>query len=225
MYPERVVKALQRARAHIRAGNPELALPDLEKSVQKSPKGFDAWFLLGQAQCLLNLHAQAETSFTKATVYQPQNPEVWFNLGISYSAREMFSQALPCYKKSILHASGIHVEAYHNLGSCLLSLQQHAEAAEVFRGLLRLHESADLQALLGLAQQGLEDYRAAIAAYDFAQKLGMDNYTINLNLGICHFKLENFVQAIHFTQNAIALKPGDATAEDNLARIKRAASH
>lgn len=218
MYPERVVKALQRARAHIQAGHPELALPDLEKSVQKSPKGFDAWFLLGQARGLLNEHAEAETCFKKAAVYQPKNTDLWFNLGIGYSSRAMFRQAIDCYQKSILYTDAIKVEAYHNLGSCLLEIESYDEAAAVFQGLLRHHDSADLQALLGIALQGEGNHAGAIAAYGCALARGMNNYTLNLNLGTCHFTRHDFVQAVQFSEQALALKPGDAVAEYNLAR-------
>ncbi len=218
MYPERVVKALQRARAHIQAGNPELALPDLEKSVQKSPKGFDAWFLLGQARGLLSEHAQAEACFKKAALYQPKNADLWFNLGIGYSSREMFSQAIPCYEKSIVYAGAIKVEAYHNLGSCLLSVERYEEAAAIFQGLLRLHDTADLHALLGIALQAVENYPAALAAYTGALERGMDNYTLNLNLGTCHYTLNDFVESIRYAGHALANKPGDAVAQFNLAR-------
>ena len=222
MYPERVVKALQRARAHIQAGHPELALPDLEKSVEKSPKGFDAWFLLGQARGLLNEHALAEACFKKAAVYQPKNADLWFNLGIGYSSRTMFSQAIDCYQKAILYANGIMVEAYHNLGSCLLSMENFDEAVVVFQGLLRVYDTADLQALLGISLQGKGDYPGAIAAYVCAQQRGMNNYTLNLNLGECHFVCNDFVQSIRCFENALALKPGDVVANDKLARSRQA---
>lgn len=218
MYPERVVKALQRARAHIQAGNPELALPELEKSVQKSPKGFDAWFLLGQARGILNQHAHAETCLKKAAIFNPKNADLWFNLGICYSAREMFREAIPCYQKSIQYADRIQVEAYHNLGSCLLSIESYADAAHVFQGALRLHDSADLQALLGIALQGNGDHPGAITAYESALERGMNNYTVNLNLGTCHFILNDFAQSIRFSESALAHKPGDAVAQYNLAR-------
>jgi len=55
MYPEKVLKVLQRARSLIQAGNPALALHDLEKAVQKFPSGFEAWFLLGHAKGCLTI--------------------------------------------------------------------------------------------------------------------------------------------------------------------------
>ena len=117
MYPEKILKSLQRARSLIQAGNPGLALHDLEKSVQKFPRGFEAWFLLGHAKGMLNDHVYAETCFKKAAAIQPKNPVVWFNHGIGYSVRSMHQEAIPCFERSIAYSGQRKIEAYHNLGS------------------------------------------------------------------------------------------------------------
>lgn len=218
MYPEKVTKALQRARSLIQAGNPGLALHDLEKSVQKYPKGFEAWFLLGHAKGLLNDHAYAETCFRKAAVFQPKNSDVWFNLGLGYSAREMYREAIPCFEKSIAYSAQPRIEAMHNLGSCLLALDRFAEAAAIFQDLLRVRNTADIRALLGIACQGMEDFPKAITAYIGALEMGMDDYTVNLNIGTCHFTLNDFEKSIQYSEHALALKPGDPVAEYNIAR-------
>ena len=174
MYPEKVLKALQRAGSLIKAGNPALALHDLEKSVRKFPREFEAWFLLGHAKGMLNDHAYAEICFKKAAAIQPKNPDVWFNLGIGYSAREMHREAIPCFEKSIAYSGQRKIEAYHNLGSCLLSLDRFSEAAAVFQNLLRLSNTSGIHASLGIAYQGSEDFPKAISAYMQAREMGME---------------------------------------------------
>lgn len=218
MYPEKILKALQRARSLIQAGNPALALHDLEKSVRKFPRGFEAWFLLGHAKGMLNDHAYAEICFNKAAAIQPKNPDVWFNLGIGYSARGMYREAIPCFEKSLEYSGRRKMEAYHNLGSCLLALDRFAEAATVFEDLLRLRNTADIQASLGIACQGAEDFSKAVTAYMHAKEMGMDDYTVNLNIGTCHFMLNDFQNSIQYSEHALALKPGDPVAEYNIAR-------
>lgn len=218
MYPEKVLKALQRARSLIQAGNPALALHDLEKSVQKFPRGFEAWFLLGHAKGMLNDHAYAEVCFNKAAVFQPKNPDVWFNLGIGFFARGMYQEAIPCFDKCIEYSGQRNIGAYHNLGSCLLALDRFAEAAAVFQDLLRLRNTADIQASLGIAYQGSEDFPKAISAYMHAKEMGMDDYTVNLNIGTCHFMLNDFQRSIQYSEYALARKPGDPVAEYNIAR-------
>jgi len=218
MYPDKVLKALQRARSLIQAGNPALALHDLEKSVQKFPRGFEAWFLLGHAKGMLNDHTYAELCFKKAAAIQPKNPDVWFNLGIGYSARGMHLEAIPCFEKSIEYSGKRKIEAYHNLGTCLLDLDRFAAAAAVFQNLLQLSNTAGIQASMGVAYQGLEDFPKAISAYMQARKMGMDDYTVNLNIGTCHFMLNDFQNSIQYSEYALALKPGDPVAEYNIAR-------
>jgi protein O-GlcNAc transferase len=218
MYSEKVLKALQRARTLIQAGNPALALHDLEKSVQKFPRGFEAWFLLGHAKGMLNEHAYAEICFKKAAAIQPNNPDVWFNLGLGYYARGMYQDAIPCFEKSIEYSGQRKIEAYHNIGSCLLSLDRFAEAAGVFQDLLRLRNAADIQASLGIAYQGAEDFPRAVSAYMRAKEMGMDDYTVNLNIGTCHYMLNDFQRSIQYSEYALARKPGDPVAEYNIAR-------
>ncbi len=218
MYPEKVTRALQRARAYIQAGNPGLAVHDLEKTVRKFPGGFEAWFLLGHAKGLLNEHAYAETCFKKAALFQPKNPDVWFNLGLGYSIRGMHREAIPCFEKSIACSGQVKAEAYHNLGSSLLALDRFAEAAAIFRDLLHLRDTADTHARLGIAYQGLEDYPKANSAYMRALEMGMDDYTVNLNIGTCHFILNDFQQSVRYSEQALALKPGDPVASYNIAR-------
>ncbi|MFZ5524174.1 MAG: tetratricopeptide repeat protein [Pseudomonadota bacterium] len=218
MYPEKILKALQRARSFIQAGNPALALHDLEKAVQKFPGGFEAWFLLGHAKGMLGDHAYAEICFNKAAAIQPKNPDVWFNLGIGYAARGMYQEAIPCFEKSIAYSGQRKIEAYHNLGSCLLTLDRFDEAAKVFQNLLSIRNTADIQASLGIAYQGSEDFPKAISAYMQAKEMGMDDYTVNLNIGTCHFMLNDFQRSIQYSEYALALKPGDPVAEYNIAR-------
>jgi protein O-GlcNAc transferase len=218
MYPEKTLKALQRARAFIQAGNLAPALHDLEKVVQKFPREFEAWFLLGHAKGMLNDHAYAEICFKKAAAFQPTNPDVWFNLGVGYSARGMYQEAIPCFEKSIEYSGQRKIEAYHNIGSCLLSLDRFTEAAEVFQGLLQLRNTADIHASLGIAYQGSEDFQKAISAYMQAKQMGMDDYTVNLNIGTCHFMLNDFQRSIQYSEYALARKSVDPVAGYNIAR-------
>jgi len=218
MYPDKILKVLQRARSLIQAGNPALALHDLEKSVQKFPRGFEAWFLLGHAKGMLNDHANAEICFKKAAAFQPNNPDVWFNLGIGYYSRGMYLEAIPCFEKAIEYSGRRSIGAYHNLGSCLLALDRFAEAAAVYQDLMRLSNTAGIQASLGIAYQGSEDFPKAISAYMQAKEMGMDDYTVNLNIGTCHFMLNDFQNSIQYSEYALEFKPDDPVAEFNIAR-------
>ena len=220
MYPEKVQKSLHRVRAFIQAGKPALAVFDLEKIVKKYPREFEAWFLLGHANGMLNEHNIAERYFKKAAVFQPKNPDIWFNLGIGYSARGMFLESVPCFNKAVAYSAKDNIPAHYNLGSSLLALDQFDKAAAIFQNLQRIHNTADIQASLGISYQGLEDYPKAISAYMHAKDMGMDSYTVNLNIGTCHFTLNDFQQSIEYSARALSLKPNDPVAEYNIARSR-----
>ncbi len=218
MYPEKITKALQRARQFIDRGNPGQALFDLEKIVRKFPKGFDAWFLLGHAQGLLNDHAGAESSFKRAAIIQPGNPDIWFNLGIGYSARNMHQEAIACFKKNLDYSGKQRTESCLNLASCWIALGDYASAVNLLRQLLTTSNTAEIHANLGIAYQGLEKFPEAIAAYLRARDMGMNSYTVDLNIGTCYFSLSDFDLSVQYAESALALKPGDPVAEYNVAR-------
>jgi len=220
MYPEKVRKTLQRARSFIQTGKPAQAVFDLEKIVKKYPGEFDAWFLLGHAKGMLNEHDKAEKYFKKAAIFQPENPDIWFNLGIGYSARGMSQEAIPCFRKAITHSTKENIPAHFNLGSSLLALEKFDQAAIVFQNLELIQDTADIHASLGIAYQGLDDFPAAISAYMRAKEMGMDSYTVNLNIGTCHFMLNDFQGSIEYSESALMLKPNDPVAEYNIARSR-----
>jgi len=97
-------------------------------------------------------------------------------------------------------------------------LDRFEEAAKVFQDLLRIRNTADIHACLGIAYQGSEDFPKAISAYMQAKEMGMDDYTVNLNIGHAHFILNDFQRSIQYSEYALALKPGDPVAEYNIAR-------
>lgn len=216
MYPERVMKALQRAQANLNAGNPSAAMADLEKAVQKYPKGYDCWLLYGQAKGGVGDHEAAERCFRKAIALQPKNIDGWNNLGISLSSRQMYQPAADAYLKAVDLDPLAHPDIYHNLGSCLLELEQYEDAARVFEATSMRKDSSDIWALLAIAYQGLMRYEQARDAYLKALARGGNGYTVNLNLGTCYSVLNDCENAALYAQRALAIKPDDPVALHNL---------
>jgi len=216
MYPERVLKALQRAKANINAGDATSAVEDLEKVVQKVPKAFDGWFLMGQAKGMLGDHAGAEICFKQAAVLQPKNPAAWSNLGMSCSIRGMFAEALKAYTRSLSVSPSPHPDTLHNVGSCYIQLDRYDEAIAVFRELLRVKDNSDVWALLGIAYQGIDRYQDALNAYLKARERGGGGYTLNLNIGTCYDTLGDYESAANHARAALTCQPDDGVALYNL---------
>lgn len=212
MYSEKILQALQRARANINSGNPAAALDDLAKAVQRFPREFDGWLLFGQAKGLLDDHAGAEVCFKKAAAIQPNNPDGWFNLGMSFSIRGMYEQALAAYSRAVSVTGNPHPDMLHNLGSCFLQLGRYEEAIRVFTSLTPLKDTSDIWALLGMSYQGMDRYQEALPAYLKAVERGGGGYTINLNLGTCYDVLGDYANAARYAEKALQFRPGDDVA-------------
>lgn len=225
MYPEKILKALQRAQANIRAGNPSAALPDLEKVVSKCPKGFDGWLSLGQAKGSLNDHVGAEQCFRKATALQPKNPDAWNNLGLSLYSRGMYEQACAAYEKAVSLSASAYPDMVYNLASCHLQLDRYEAAARIFESLLAAKDNSDIWALLGMSYQGLVQPQKALDAYRRSVERGGGGYTLNLNLGTCHYALNDFENAVKCAQIALDAKPGDGVALYNIGVAHFSAGH
>ena len=221
MYPEKILKALQRAHASIHSGNPAAALDDLTKVVQKFPNGFDAWLMLGQAKGMLDNHSAAEICFKKATALQPKNSDAWHNLGLSFSSRGMFQQALPAYAQAVSLSNNPHPNILINFGSCLLQLDQYQEAVQIFMRVVTLNDSSDARMFLGMSYQGLGRYPDALSAYLTARDKGANGYTLNLNLGTCYEVLGDNVSAAKYAQLALQFQPDDSVALYNLGSAYR----
>lgn len=223
MYPERVMKALQRAKVAVNAGDAAGALPDIEKALQKCPKGFDCWLLNGQAKGLLGDHAGAEQCFRKAIAIQPKNLDGWNSLGISLSSRGLYEPAIEAFNKAIACVLQPHPDVYHNLASCHLELGQYRQAAAYYEHVVTRKDTSDVWALLAMSYQGLDRYRDALAAYLLAQSKGAGGYTLHLNLGTCHNVLNDFDAAAAHAQAALDAAPGDPVALYNLGIARKGA--
>lgn len=225
MYPERILKALQRAQAYIHAGHPAGALEDLEKVVAKVPKGFEGWLALGQAKGMLNDHAGAEPCFRKAAVIQPKNPDGWYNLGLSLSSQGKLEQACAAFEKAASVSPATHPALVYNLASCQLQLDHFDEAIRLFESLLATKDDGEVWTLLGMSYQGAGQPRNALDAYRHALERGSGGYTLNLNLGTCHYALNDYGNAAKYAQLAVDAKPGDDAALYNLGVAQFSAGH
>jgi len=76
-------QALARAQALLHEGRPEPALAEIEALLARNPGDADAWFASGQAQGMLERHADAEQAFRNAARLRPDMHEAHFNVALS----------------------------------------------------------------------------------------------------------------------------------------------
>jgi predicted O-linked N-acetylglucosamine transferase (SPINDLY family) len=215
-YPERVVKAITRAKASISAGDFESAIGDLTKAIEKYAKAGEAWIVLGQAWGMLGEHATAEQALRKGLTMMPNHADAWFWLGLSLSQQKRFGEAIGAYEKSAKLNRGIpQPGVLHNAGACLINLDRFDDAIETYKLLLNIKDSPDAWGMLGVSYQGINQHKEALAAYQNAMQRGAGGYTITLNAGVCCYVLNDFESAIRYAEDALQASAGDEVASYN----------
>ncbi|BAL22559.1 glycosyltransferase family 41 protein [Azoarcus sp. KH32C] len=216
-YPERTLKALQRARTQLAAGGVQDAIRELQKVVAKVPKGEEGWMLLAQAYCQRGAHDQALNCYERVTRISPRNAIAWFNLGIAHATLHRYAEAVKAYAEAIRHTGGDHPAAVINMGWCFIQLDQYDMALQVFEAYLEdFAANAEVYSLIGIARQGLQDSAAAADAYRKALEFGPGDYTLHLNLGSCLHVLHDYRGAAEHAARALDFQRDDPVARFNL---------
>ena len=217
-YPERVRKALDRARRQLTEGDPQGARQELERVVAKVPKAVDPWMLLGQACSRCGAHERALQCFEQVTRLNATDPVGWFNLGVARAALGRHVEAIQAYGSAIQQAEGDHPDALRNMGWCFIQLEQFDQAVQALEAHVgAFPPSRDVLVLMGLAEQARQNSEGAARAYREALALGVDDYSLQLNLGACLHVLHDYQGAADHAALALAHRPGDTVAAFNLA--------
>ncbi|HJV25594.1 MAG TPA: tetratricopeptide repeat protein [Aromatoleum sp.] len=217
VYPERTLKALQRARTQLAAGKAQDAIRELQKVVAKVPKGEEAWMLLAQAYGQRSAHGEALDCYQRVTRISPKNAVAWFNLGMAHTTLRRYAEAIKAYAEAIRHTGGDYPAAVMNMGRCFIQLDQYDMALQVFEAYLEdFSPNADVYSLTGIARQGQQDSAAAAEAYRKALEFGPGGYTLHLNLGSCLHVLHDYRGAADHAARALDFQRDDPVARFNL---------
>src|SRR3990170_1157181 len=91
------LETLARAQAMIRLGQFAQAVSQLDPLIARSPDNAEAWFTLGQAQGMLDRHAQAEQAFGNAARLHPDMHEAHFNVALSLVYQSKLRASVPSF--------------------------------------------------------------------------------------------------------------------------------
>lgn len=118
--------------------------------------------------------AEAEWQFTQARDREPDNPEVYYCIGLFFSDLTRPADALAAFDRA-LALDGTHAKAHNNRGAALQQLGRAAEAEAAFRRALELAPDEALP-YANLANVLDQQFRTAEAlqVYDLALSRGVD---------------------------------------------------
>lgn len=131
----------------------------------------------------------------------PKHPFVLFNLGMTYADMDEAEKAIDCLQQSIAvsRPEESHVrKAYALLAGCLLQLECYEECRTTLQHGLELFDGdAELLFRLGVLEQKLANYEAAIAAYEGALENRGERRFSSRDRGITGYKARHNLAGVY----------------------------
>ncbi len=231
-------------------GQPEAALPHLNRAIELHHDYVEAYVNLGNALASLNRLPEACEKYRSAIQIDRNSINAHNGLGAALDRQGQHDQAAAEFRET-LRIDPTHIGAHKNLGDSLATQGKLDEAIAEYRTVIGLHPPrsrlGELHNSLGavLASQAtnlsargdLEHakarYAEALDEFNQALDLNPEIPDLHYNLAVVSASLGKYDAAIGHYNRALALNPNDAVSHHNLAsllaprkdRIEEARSH
>lgn len=133
--------------------------------IRAEPRHFDALHLLGVICTNRGQHADGISYLLRAEALQPNNGQLWSNLGTAYGALQRFDQAIHAYQRALalnFRDAGV----LNNLGLALQGVKRWQDAVDTLQSVLAMDPAHDA-ALYNLARAQSGAGRLAEAEAEF----------------------------------------------------------
>jgi tetratricopeptide (TPR) repeat protein len=214
LYPEHTDALLLAGMAHVRLGQPHLAVVPLEKLValrrDRPMASVDdlletAYYFLGESYLALDRPAEAISVLEAALVINPVDADALYQLGLAYQGIHRPELALEQYHRAVRLVPDF-AEAYNGMSQCYAILQwpDHQVYAQ------------------GMEAFGRKDYAQAVLHLEEATDALPDFAPAFLGLGLAHERMGRLDVALQAIERALELAPGDLAAQQALGRVRAA---
>ncbi len=141
-------------------------------------------FRLGAQQLAAGMIDKAIEAFEKGVQLKPDVKEGWYNLGVAYGRKKLYTKEIASYSKA-LELDPNYVNALHNLGLAYVDLAQKDKALDVLQKAAKADpNAADIWNNLGVVQMDKGDLAEAADAFRKAAAVAPNSPECRLNLGI-----------------------------------------
>jgi O-antigen ligase/Tfp pilus assembly protein PilF len=157
---------------------------------------------------------RAYDHFEKASLFSPNDFDVFFHLGQTSDRLKDYEGAVNYYKRAIL-LFPYFIEARNNLGAVYIKLGQIDEAIEEFKGSIEINPyHPGLHNNLGYLYSKRNLFKNAMEEYYKVLELDPRNPEVHKNLGLLFFyKLKDYPKAKEYWEKYLVLNPGDPERE------------
>ena len=154
--------------------------------------------------------------FQKAKETNPQDADIWFQIGYCYGNLGRYDEEIESYKQAI-RIKPDFVEAHNNLGVSYGKLGRYQDEIEACKQAIRINpDSAEAHCNLGVAYDKLGRHQESIEALKQAIRIKPDLAEAHCNLGVTYYNLGRHQESIEALKQAIRIKPDYAVAHCNL---------
>ncbi|KPA09802.1 TPR repeat-containing protein [Candidatus Magnetomorum sp. HK-1] len=173
--------------------------------VQKDSSRIDALINLGLMYYYSGHYLRAEKIMLSAIEKLPKSPDIYFYMGLIYSALEKISDAVACYKKTVLYDPN-YVPAWYNLGDLLFNQKQYTNAIEYFQKAISIDEKyTDAHLNLGESYSRIGQFKKAITCFERVISIQPNHTEAFYNMGVAYNKLNLYNKAIEAYDNALTI--------------------
>ncbi|HYN03933.1 MAG TPA: tetratricopeptide repeat protein, partial [Vicinamibacteria bacterium] len=172
---------------HRGTGKAEEALVDLQRALDRDPRGAEAYRETGRAHQSLGRTKEAEESFRRAAELRPSDWAVHNYLGAVYVGSGHLAEAEGEFRRVIALAPD-NPRGYTNVGAVCFRQGRLEDAEGVFRRSAAIRSTAPALSNLGTTLFYLGRYEEAADAFEGAVKQNERDATVWLNAGRAHFE-------------------------------------
>lgn len=199
--------------AQMSAGDSAEAIRSFEEALRRKPDSPSAALSLGDALTQNGETGRAATVLRHSLEQHPNDPLLWYQLGLATSDRAAFEKAVQLDPN--------FAEAWNALGETLAAGGDLPRAQNSFRSALRIHpDLASALANLGQALALQRDLPGALPYLERAVKLRPEDADARVNYGSVLMALRRNDEARRQFEDALRLRPDFELARRNLNQLR-----
>jgi protein O-GlcNAc transferase len=204
-------------------GNLSAAVACYRQAVALDPGSADAHTSLGFALQQLGQLSAAQTALAQALALQPGSFDAAYLLGQVHASLQQPAQAVAYFEQALAQQPGFE-PLYAELCQALFQTEEMERARTLLaEGLRRFPQNANLHFFQGNLHTLAQEWAAAIASYGRARALNpalneatTGQANAHQQLGYASLQSESFAASEQHSRQALALRPQDAAALNNL---------
>lgn len=211
-----------RGLAKSRLNDPEAAIQDFDRAIERNPYDNDYYANRGDAYSQLGRYDQALQSYDYAARLNPHDAMVFNNRGNVKSQQQNYQEAVVDYNTAINIQQ--KSQFYTNRAFSMLQLNRYAEAITDARYALQLEpNNANAYYAVGLAHLRLQEFAAAVQQFDLAVQLNANDSEFYRDRALAHYYLQHYDRAVQDCERSLAIYAQDYSVLHLLEAARQAA--